>query len=213
MWVLKIETGDQNTILAKLAKDSQVSFTGYPLSYRKRTDKLLVQVCGFIDRSENSNKLQSAMRQLFEEVHINNNFVVALLAVPLWLEVLYNPYIIFLKPASYASNGSEILELGSWHRGPLMQIVKIFKQRYNSKVLMLAQQKVSNLSLISIHPDLTEKQRQALGLAIENGYYQFPKKITLKELARRMKCSFSTYQAHLSKAESRFIPAMFNTMR
>lgn len=212
MWVLKIETGNQNTILAKLAKDSQVSFTGYPLSYRKRTGKLLVQVCGFVDKSDNASKLQSAMRQIFEEVYINNNFVIALLEVPLWLEVLYNPHIVFLKPASYSSDGSEILELGSWHRGPLMQVVKIFKQRYNAKVLLLVQQKVSNLSLISIHPNLTEKQRQAFRLAIENGYYQFPKKITLKELARRMKCSFSTYHAHLSKAESRFIPAMFNTM-
>ncbi len=55
-------------------------------------------------------------------------------------------------------------------------------------------------------PNLSKQQQKALELAIENKYYGYPRKITLKKLATLMNISESTYQFHLAKAESKVIP-------
>jgi predicted DNA binding protein len=62
---------------------------------------------------------------------------------------------------------------------------------------------------MTLHPELTDKQKTAIELAIKNGYYEYPRKIELKKLAKIMKVSYSTYQAHLRKAEKSLIPFFF----
>ena len=56
-------------------------------------------------------------------------------------------------------------------------------------------------------PRLSNKQREAYQLAVENGYYKFPRKIGLEEMAKIMKISVSTFQEHLRKAEEKIIPS------
>jgi hypothetical protein len=51
------------------------------------------------------------------------------------------------------------------------------------------------------------KQREAVELAIQHGYYDYPRKVEVQELAKMAKLAFSTYQAHLRKAERKLIPA------
>ena len=65
------------------------------------------------------------------------------------------------------------------------------------------------MSLLSILPNLSEKQKIAMDLAIKSGYYDFPKKIRLVELAKEMRIAYSTFQAHLKKAEQKLIPYVF----
>ena len=55
-------------------------------------------------------------------------------------------------------------------------------------------------------PKLTEKQKKALSSAIKNGYYGYPRKATLKQLAKDVGVSLSTFQFHLAKAEAKVMP-------
>ena len=55
-------------------------------------------------------------------------------------------------------------------------------------------------------PNLTQLQKQAIELAIQQGYYRTPRKIDLRKLARIMNLSLSTYQQHLRAAEEKLIP-------
>ena len=48
---------------------------------------------------------------------------------------------------------------------------------------------------------LTEKQLRALVEATEMGYYAMPKKVTVDEMAERLKMPRSTFEEHLRKAE------------
>jgi predicted DNA binding protein len=82
------------------------------------------------------------------------------------------------------------------------------KQPIEFKLLKFKQEILDNLAIINIIPDITKKQNKALQLAVDNGYYSYPKKVELKELAKMMKISYSTYQAHLKKAEGKLIPFM-----
>ena len=64
------------------------------------------------------------------------------------------------------------------------------------------------VSTSSLFGALTRKQAQALTFAVENGYYQVPKKVTTDEMARRLKQPRTTYEEHLRKAESKVIRSM-----
>jgi predicted DNA binding protein len=53
---------------------------------------------------------------------------------------------------------------------------------------------------------LTEKQKKALALALDNGYYDWPKKVNLDELGAMEKISRRSLQERLRRAESKIIP-------
>jgi len=58
--------------------------------------------------------------------------------------------------------------------------------------------------------DLTPKQLKAVNLAIENGYFEIPKKINLEELSKQMKLSRTTFLEHLRKAEKKILSKYFD---
>jgi predicted DNA binding protein len=64
------------------------------------------------------------------------------------------------------------------------------------------------LSLSSLFGQLTEKQMKALLTAVENGYYEIPKRITADDLARKQGQPRSTLEEHIRKAESKIVLAM-----
>ena len=55
-------------------------------------------------------------------------------------------------------------------------------------------------------PQLTEKQKRVFELAVEEGYYDIPKRTELKKLAKLVGISLATYQEHLKRAEAKIIP-------
>ena len=60
-------------------------------------------------------------------------------------------------------------------------------------------------------PKLTNKQRFAVELAIEKGYYEYPRKISVQELAKISKSPRSTFQEHLRKAESKLMKILLQS--
>jgi predicted DNA binding protein len=53
--------------------------------------------------------------------------------------------------------------------------------------------------------DLTDRQLAALQLALEQGYYEQPRKTSLREIAGRTSVAKSTYEEHLRKAENKLL--------
>ncbi|WP_436923286.1 helix-turn-helix domain-containing protein [Halosimplex amylolyticum] len=53
--------------------------------------------------------------------------------------------------------------------------------------------------------DVTDRQMAALRLALESGYYEQPRKTSLRELADRTAVARSTYEEHLRKAENKLL--------
>jgi len=67
---------------------------------------------------------------------------------------------------------------------------------------------IQDFFMVNVMPKITEKQRRAIDLAIKKGYYEYPRKTTLKSLAKTMNISYSTFQAHLRKAEQKLLPGL-----
>ena len=71
-----------------------------------------------------------------------------------------------------------------------------------------AVKKTMLVSTSSLFGGLTRKQVQALVFALENGYYQVPKKVTTEEMANKLRLPRTTYEEHLRKAEGKVLRSM-----
>jgi len=64
------------------------------------------------------------------------------------------------------------------------------------------------VSTSSLFGGLTRKQVQALVFALENGYYQVPKRVTTEGMASKLRLPRTTYEEHLRKAEGNVLRSM-----
>jgi hypothetical protein len=61
--------------------------------------------------------------------------------------------------------------------------------------------------------DVTDRQMAALRLALEAGYYEQPRKTSLRELAEQTAVARSTYEEHLRKAENKLLTSAGQFLR
>jgi hypothetical protein len=124
----------------------------------------------------------------------------------LYLEKVYNPKFIRPIPDFISHEGYHIWEIASWDKAALQPVIDIVKKYYDGKVLKLKREKLTNIAFTSFLPELSDKQKKAFELAVKEDYYSFPRKTNVHELAKFMHVSYSTFQEHLRRAESKLIP-------
>ncbi|SEL02720.1 helix-turn-helix domain-containing protein [Haloferax larsenii] len=56
-----------------------------------------------------------------------------------------------------------------------------------------------------VRAELTSRQREVLETAVENGYYDIPRQVSIETLAAELDCSPSTVSEHLRKVESKVL--------
>jgi predicted DNA binding protein len=81
------------------------------------------------------------------------------------------------------------------------------KTEVHYRIVLLAEAKFSPESPLS---RLTEKQRRAIVLAYELGYFESPRKISSEQLAKKLNLVKSTLTVHLRRAERRLLADMLN---
>ncbi|MCK5283122.1 MAG: helix-turn-helix domain-containing protein [Nanoarchaeota archaeon] len=121
----------------------------------------------------------------------------------------WNQKIFFIKPVFVDKEGYEYWEIASWKREVITKFIKNLEKEKELKLDILKIQKVKldDIHFPHIMPKLSPKQKRAFELAVEYGYYKFPRKVGLEKLAKIMKVSVSTLQEHLRKAEEKIIPS------
>lgn len=209
MWVVKLKLKPEKFLMGSLAVKFQVDIFGYPLSYYKDNKSLYLTSAGFLIGNEKNKKLLIEFVKTskdFLKFEIKNDFIINVSKQPLNTEMVYNSKLIRPNPVFISKEGYHIWEIASFDKKDLVKIIDIAKKYYSGEILKLKHEKLTNISFTSILPELTFKQKKALELAISNGYYDYPKKTDLHKLAKIMKVSYSTYQEHLKKAESKLMP-------
>lgn len=220
MWVLKFKGKEEYNIYNSRTIKFKVKIQFYSRNHYIKNKKVFFINSGIIIGEEKNKKsffLDLKKDKKIENLERNNNFFISIYSEPMnsertsILKTLYNPKITFLKPVIIGKDGFEEWEIASFNREDLEEIMKELEKLKikNLKILQFKDQKIKNLMIQSSEPDLTEKQKTALSLAIENNYYGYPRKIKLVELAKIMKISLSTYQFHLAKAEEKIMPFLF----
>jgi len=122
-----------------------------------------------------------------------------------WLTV-WQQHLIYAKPVLIRPDGTERVELLTLTKEEALDhfnnLKKVYKQ---AKLIKVTRNKASTFSFFSQEHILTTKQQTALRLAKQNGYYDYPRKIKIENLAEKMGIAFSTFQEHLRKAESKIL--------
>ncbi len=213
MWIAKIKFDSEGTHLGTYATKHNITLYGFPLSYSKGKNCMIVQVAGTIFGSEKSKKsfiLELKKSSKIIDLELNGDFLISTVKEPLFSSALYNKDIIHIEPAIISQKGYELLTLGSFNREKINILIRLLKDKRNGKLISITNKKINSISIMKVSPELTAKQRAAMDLAIMHGYYQCPRKINLVTLAKISKLSFSTYQVHLRKAEQKIIPNIFS---
>ena len=212
MWVLKLKLSTEKQFIGNMAVKHKVSLTGYPLSYWKDKKWIYLVSAGFIFGEEKNKKafIKDIKKQPeLVELESKGDFLVAVTKQPLFTEPVYNPKIIRLNPVFINKSGYHIWDLASFDRKLLVSVINFTERYLDAKVLKFKQEKISNISFTRLLPELTKNQKKALEIAINTGYYEYPKKIKMEDLAKRMEISYSTFQAHLKKAEGKILSYIY----
>ncbi len=215
MWVSHFEIDGSTALLGKAAKDANVKFVGYPISSFHDKDKIYAYFVGFLfGEPEDKKKFLKFVEDHGRIIKVENkdNFLIFQIIEDPKTGVIYNHKIVHVKLVEIRRDGSESWTIASWDKEDLIEASNFMMEHFAGKLLKIQDVPIHNFSLLSINPKLSPQQQRAMMVAIENGYYEYPRKITLEELAKIMKISFSTYQMHLRKAEQKMIPFIHEKM-
>ncbi len=119
----------------------------------------------------------------------------------------YNNKLFMVRPFYTSAEGNEYAEYCSWNKENLQECLQSMQKTPGMDIVVekFHQTKLGDIYVANPLPQLSGKQREALQLAIAHGYYNYPRKIELQQLAKLMKLTSSTYQEHLRKAEGKLI--------
>jgi predicted DNA binding protein len=214
MWVLKLELDSEKQFLGAMAIKNNITMSGYPISSSEIKTSFKVMNCGLMFGSE-ENKINLIndfkKSNIVTNLEVNQDFVIIQMKVPKYMKPFFHPEIIQVSPVLINPNVKKHRWiLASFKRKLLEKVLQFAKEKHDAKLLKFKQEKINNISISSILPSLSKKQYEAFNLAVVKGYYEFPKKIYLKTLAKQMNISYSTYQEHLKKAESKLLPSILN---
>lgn len=214
MWVAKIKFNGENAIIGSKCKQFNISISGYPVTNYHKNDCIHVYAFYFVfGDEENIKKFVRALKKDERVLYIEckDNFIISQIKEPQIYTKIYSHEIIHLKPLVIGSDGIEFWTLGSWNKKSLSDFIEIIEKTHQGELLSIKNEKINNFFILSMQPELTYKQKKAVELAIINGYYEYPRKIGLKKLAKLLNLSYSTYHAHLRKAEQKLLPFLFKS--
>ena len=210
MWIAKFTFDASKALVGGLAVKHKVFFNLYPFYIHEREDHAMVSF--FIIFRDNH--VKNFVRELKNSDRIvfcnhKDNFLIGQSRESSRYNLLYHHEIMHLKPwVVDGENSTETFVVGSRKRKVLTDIADVIKAKHLGKLDYIKWREVSDFFLVNVMPKITSKQKRAMELAVKHGYYNYPRKTNLRSLAKRMKISYSTFQAHLRKAEHRLIPTL-----
>ena len=215
MWYLKFRVKHEGCIYSPKTQEYGVIDFTYPLGHVLKGKVVHLSAIHVLQGAENAvKKYVNYLRKHPDILQIEGSGNVYFTKVrermhPVEYRAVYNPKLLFPAPVVNDKDGFEVWQLACWDRAPLEKIMRLAKSSpiiTDFKLLEFRKKKIHDVYIASLLPKLPPKQLEALRLAYEHGYYQFPKKTDLNKLAKLMRVSKATFQEHLKRAEASIIP-------
>lgn len=212
MWIAKFKITHDDWILPKTLKYN-VYATGIPVNaYEKNGKKYHSGMVFLHGKKENKEKfIQSLKHDSFiKDMDVKGNQVYVLIEGEDAITHAFDASLFFTQPV-LLKKGYEYWELGSWNKEALMQFYNKVKKIASIEIQKIKQEMPSVFIQHTI-PKLTDKQREAIESAVEYGYYEHPRKISVKELSKKLNVPRTTFQDHLRKAESKLMKILIESL-
>ena len=216
MWITKLKLKHKDCPIVNRCVKFNLIVLSYPSTwYEKNKNKFATTTCFF--QSGDDIQRKKFMEDLKSDKRITNvensgdifTYEIKLGRVGEHVMLYHDKRIIFVKPTVNHFDGHEYWEVASWNRVELENFIKSLKEHMNvCKILRMQNSHLTDVYFPNVMPKLSTSQKKALEIAYENGYYSYPRKITLEKLSKIAKIGTSTFQEHLRKAEMKLLPVI-----
>ncbi|MFH1972443.1 MAG: helix-turn-helix domain-containing protein [archaeon] len=210
MWKAIFEGKHKTCIIAPLCKKYKITDFVYLVNAWEENNAFYYSEAHILQGDEENKKLFiKDLKKQVMKFEIKGNFILTLEKKPRWMAAyipLWDKRIIQTKPVIQKTDGTEHWEMACWDKEPLTQILERLPKEFEIKLKSITQTKIDEIFLPHFMPKLSDKQRNTIELAVKKGYYEFPRKVNLNDLAKELKISKATAQQHLRTAEKKLIP-------
>ena len=216
MWVAKFKIWHKNCLLRPRCIKYQVTDLVYLInSWREKNKFYYTELHILQGTEENKKKFIKDLKKekSIKKLEQKGNYVFTLNKEPLekqYYSPVFDPKIIQVRPVVQRSDGYENWEIASWDKEALMKITEV--PVFDVEIKSIKETKLSDIFFPHIFPKISTKQKETIELAIKNGYYEYPRKITLEKLAKIVKVKRQTFQENLRRAEKKLIPFLTESL-
>ncbi len=209
MWIAKIKL-KHKCILGDRCQKFKIILQSVAFSVFKQKNKIITSSIHHM--SGDSKNIDDFVKDLSKDKNIiklerKKDMFLLLEKADIKAVAFHTPKIIFVKPVLVSSDGYELWEIGSWEKDEISKfIINVKRNIKDFKLLKLSNINIDNVFFPKLMPNLTPKQKRAIELAIQYGYYKTPRKRDLRKLAKIMGVSLATFQQHLRASEEKLIP-------
>ena len=213
MWVLKLRLR-HDCIIGSRCQKYNCKSVGYPLDYYYEDSfTYFIHLETLYGDEKNVNSFIQDLKDDGNvkniEVNRNTTFFTYKSKLSHMPSQSYLKKVFHITPVEVDETGTETWEVGGWERKDIREFIEKIKENTYKldyfKILKIEKTKLQEIYFPKIMPLMTLNQKKALEIAIENNYYDYPRSVELKDLAKIMGISLSTYRQHLRLAEKRVL--------
>jgi len=216
MWITKLKLRHEDCPIVNRCQKFNIVVFSYPSTwYSVKEYKYATTTCYF--QSQDESKKKRFIADLKGDKRITNleisgdifTYEIKLGKEGEHVMLYHSKQIFFVKPVTNHYDGHEYWEVASWKREELQKFIKSLESHMDvCEIMKLENSKLTDVYFPNIMPKLSKNQKKALELAYKNNYYAYPRKVTLKRLAKLAGIGISTFQEHLRKAELKLLPVI-----
>lgn len=215
MWIADFKVWHTSSDSIELSREFDATLSVSNLNMFRDKGRVHIMRCGIFTGSQAA-EYRQAFIERDKRVHLvasdANQVFFHHTADKAFHTLFFDRTVIFVGP-TITRGGFQYWTVASLKKEPLMSLYKRVKnlgpQRATIQLLSLRQGEVNTFTQPAL-AQLTSLQRRALELACQHGYYSYPRRVSLEQLAKLVGIPRTTLQSHLRKAERTIIPALLN---
>lgn len=213
MWNLKFSVRNVDSVYTHLTDKFDVVDYFYPVDRFRKEGKIHILSIHLLQgKEEDKNKFARELKKNEQVIHFerdHNRIICEIVEEEEFYEALFDPELYLPEPV-IISKGHETWRVAAWDRTKLSDLMHELEQ-WPKRLLDLEMKNIQRENLHDVYfprilPKLPARQKKAFEIAVKNGYYTFPRLMTLEKLASVMGVSAQTYHEHLRKAEAKLLP-------
>lgn len=216
MWITKLKLRHEDCPIVTRCQKFKMVVLSYPSTWYTLKDyKYATTTCYF--QSQDESKKKKFIADLKADKRITNlessgdlfTYEIKLGKEGEHVMLYHSKQIFFVKPVMNHYDGHEYWEVASWKKEELQKFIKALEGHMDVCTIMkIEKSPLTDVYFPNVMPKLSKNQKKALALAYKNGYYMYPRHVTLEQLAKIAKVGISTFQEHLRKAELKLLPVI-----